>query len=320
MPADSVPGDAILTGGDITFEGITGGDYLGAGGKQRIGGHVHGSTRAAGGDIVVAGVTDRNATIAAGNVTLDSTATVGGNAYVTGGNVTVRGSVRGSLLASGGQVTIDGPVGRDVEVRAGALHLGPRAQISGNLRYKVPKDKVTIDRAAHVAGTTTALPVERRIGTGSLIWMLGVVILGIVFVAVFPTFTTGAAEILYRSPGRAALTGIVWICLIPFAAAIAAVTGIGLPLAVVGVAVWFALLFLGGVPIELWIGKRLLRERARPGRSGAIICVLVGGLILAVVGLIPVIGNLVLIISGILGIGAILLRTKGPAAQPEYSI
>ena len=31
---DSVPGDAILAGGDLSFAGAIGGDYLGAGGKQ----------------------------------------------------------------------------------------------------------------------------------------------------------------------------------------------------------------------------------------------------------------------------------------------
>ena len=45
---DSIPGDAILAGGDITFTGSTGGDYVGAGGKQDIKGRVHGSMRAAG--------------------------------------------------------------------------------------------------------------------------------------------------------------------------------------------------------------------------------------------------------------------------------
>ena len=35
---DSIPGDAILAGGDMVFTGFTGGDYVGAGGKQEISG------------------------------------------------------------------------------------------------------------------------------------------------------------------------------------------------------------------------------------------------------------------------------------------
>src|SRR5688572_13976598 len=50
---DSVPGDAIMAGGDVRFSGATGGDYLGVGGKQAISGRIHGSVRAAGGDVQV---------------------------------------------------------------------------------------------------------------------------------------------------------------------------------------------------------------------------------------------------------------------------
>lgn len=317
---DSIPGDVILTGGEIDFAGSAGGDYLGAGGSQKIAGRVRGSIRAVGGEIHASGSADRNVTIAGGNVSLDSTAVIAGNAYLTGGSVTVRGAVRGSLLASGGDVTINGPVGRDVEVAAGGLHLGPGAQIAGNLRYKVPKEKVMIDRGARVTGTTTALPVEKGFHTKSLLWMLGLVIVGIVLVALFPTFTTGAAETLYQSPGRSAIVGIIWICLVPIAAIIAAVTIIGLPLALLTINIWLMLLFIGDLPVALWIGKRLLRERARPGQSGAVLCVLVGGLVLVVIGLIPLLGGLVLIISAVVGIGAILLRLKGRTVQPEYSI
>jgi len=150
--------------------------------------------------------------------------------------------------------------------------------------------------------------------------MLGLVIVGIVLVALFPTFTTGAAETLYQSPGRSAVVGIVWICVIPIAAIIAAVTIIGLPLALLAMSVWMMLIFVGDLPVALWIGKRLMRERARPGTSGAILCVLVGGLVLVVIGLIPLLGGLVLAISGIFSMCAILLRLKGRTPQPEYSI
>src|SRR3979411_322326 len=59
LPNDSVPGDAILTGRGIEFSSSIGGDYLGAGGDQTIGGRIHGSVRAAGGNIHVSGAIDR---------------------------------------------------------------------------------------------------------------------------------------------------------------------------------------------------------------------------------------------------------------------
>jgi cytoskeletal protein CcmA (bactofilin family) len=318
---DSIPGDAILTGGDVTFEGTAGGDYLGAGGNQKISGHIHGSIRSVGGEINAMGTVDRNATIAGGRVSLDSSAVVGGNAYITGGSVSINGSVRGSLMASGGEVTVNGPVGRDVELSGGSIRLGPHAQISGNLRYRGPKDKVKIDPGAHVAGTITALPPHEKSGMRNLIWLLGFVVAGIVVVALFPGFTTEAAETLYQRPGRSALTGLAWVCLLPIVAIIAAVTVIGIPLALVGVAAWLLVLFLGDLPVGLWIGKKLLGPRARPGRNGAILSILVGGLVLAIIGIIPVIGGLLGALAAVVGAGAIVLRTRGmPRTQGDYAV
>ena len=317
---DSIPGDAILTGGEITFEGAAGGDYLGAGGTQKIGGRVHGSVRSVGGEIHALGTVDRNTTMAGGNVNIDSTGVIGGNAYLTGGSVSVAGSVKGSLLASGGGVTINGSVGRDVEVAAGALHIGPRAQIAGNLRYRVPRDKVTIDKGAQIGGAITALPVKNNPLSG-LLWMLGFVVAGIVLVALFPGVSIGAAEALHQHPGRSGVVGVGWVFLVPIAAVIAAVTIIGLPLAFIAVGAWLLLAFVGGVPVALWIGKKLLGARAAPGRNGAILCVLVGGLILVVIGLVPAIGGLIAFVAAVFGIGAILLRLRTPAAaEPVYSI
>lgn len=319
---DSIPGDAILFGGDTRFEGTAGGDYLGAGGNQTIAGHVHGSVRAAGGEIHVSAGVDRNATIAGGDVSLDSAGVVSGNAYITGGNVTIVGAVRGGLLASGGNVTINGPVGRDVEVVAGGMTLGPRAQIAGNLRYRVDKSKVRIDPAAKVAGTTTALPPQQKGGIRGLLWLLGFVIAGVIVVAIFPRFTIESAETLYQRPVRAGLAGLAWACLVPVLAVIAAITFIGLPLAIVAMAAWFAIVFMGDLPVALWLGKKILGDRAKPGRSGAIYSALVGGVIIAIVGLVPVLGPIVTIIVAIFGAGAMVLRLRSAprGAVAEYAI
>ena len=64
--------------GLASLAGTAGGDFLGAGGKLTVSGHVAGSIRTVGGEIHAAGSTDRNATIAGGHLTVDSTAVIGG--------------------------------------------------------------------------------------------------------------------------------------------------------------------------------------------------------------------------------------------------
>lgn len=309
---DSVPGDAIVAGGDVSFAGSTGGDYLGAGGKQTITGRIHGSIRAAGGEIHVAAAVARNATIVGGSIALDSAAVIGRNAYLLGGDVQVNGSVREGLVASGGSVTLNGMVGRDVQINGGELRIGPRAQIAGNLRYRVPAKNVHIDSAARIAGTVTALQVSRAWGPGPwhLLWMLGFLVVGAIVVALFPRFTADAAEILPRRPGLSALVGLGWIIVVPIAICIAVITIIGIPLALVATAVYIVLLYLGRATIAVWLGRRVLGVRALAGRQGVLVNFLVGGLILVIVGIIPVIGSWMMAIATVLGLGTILLRAK----------
>jgi cytoskeletal protein CcmA (bactofilin family) len=308
--ADSVAGDAILAGGDVHFSGSAGGDYLGAGGQQTIGGRIHGSLRAAGGEIHVTGSVDRNATIAGGNVELDSAAVVARNVYLVGGNVRVRGAVQGRLLATGGNVFLDGPVGSDVEVAAGGLHLGPRAQIAGNLVYRVPAAKVRIDPGARVSGTTTALPVRRGPGTFRVLWTLGFLVAGTVFVALLPRFAGEAADNLLVRPGRAALFGIGWLILVPIAIVIAFITIIGIPLGLLVMAMYAVLLYLGRVAVALWAGRLILGARARAGRQGLILNFLIGGLLLIILGVVPLVGGYLTLLATILGLGALVLSAQ----------
>lgn len=305
---DSVTGDVILSGRYVESHGAVGGDYLGAGGNQAIGGRIHGSIRAAGGEIHVTGVTDRNATIAGGSITLDSTADFGGNAYLIGGSIQVNGTVRGALLASGGSVILNGVINRDVEVAGGELRVGPHAVITGNLRYRVPAKKVHIDSAARISGTVTALPVSRGWGIWHWLWLLGFLLAGAVAVFLFPGFTTEVAEILPQHPFRSALVGLGWALLTPIAMVLAAITIIGLPLAIFTAALWLVVVCLSDVPFALWVGKRLLGGRVRIGRVGALLNFIVGGFLLLVVGIVPVLGPIVTSIAGLVGLGAIMLR------------
>jgi hypothetical protein len=316
---DSVPGDAILFSGDASFGGVAGGDYLGAGGKQAITGRIHGSLRAAGGEVHVAAAVDRNVSIAAGGVELDSAAVIARNAYLFGGNVEVDGAVRGSLVAYGGAIVLNGVVGGDVDVGGGSLRIGPHAQIAGNVRYRVRSGQARIDPAAHIAGKVTALPVTNRWGLRHILWIFGFLVLGAATVALVPRFMAEAAEILPLRPGRSALVGVGWALLVPIAVCVAAITIIGLPLALLMTAIYLALIFVGSIPFSIWLGQLLLSSRARKGREGALINFLFGGFLLLVVGIIPIVGGWVSLVAVILGLGTILLNAEAVRKRQPVS-
>ena len=315
---DSIVGDAIVAGGDVDFLGATGGDYLGAGGKQNISGTIHGSLRAAGGSVETRATVDRNATLAGGKIIVDSGAVIGQNAYITGGEVQVNGIVRGGLVVSAGSVTLNGVVGHDVMVTGGELRVGPSAQIAGALRYRVRANKVHIDSAARITGTVTALPIESEWGLRRWLWMLGVLIAGAAVVALFPSFTAGVAGLVPRRPVLAVAVGLVAAIVAPIVMIILAITFVGLPLALIASAIWLVLVFLGDVPVAVWVGRRLLGTRQASPRYGVVVAYLVGGVIFLIVGLIPVIGKLVVMCAAVVGLGAILIQAWGSRNRQRH--
>ncbi|HEU4641153.1 MAG TPA: polymer-forming cytoskeletal protein [Gemmatimonadaceae bacterium] len=310
---DSIPGDAMLAGGQLRFSGATGEDYIGAGGSQSVTGRIHGSLRAAGGEIHVAAPIDRNATIAGGRVAIDSLAVVGRNAYIAGGEVRMAGTVRETLQITGGTVFIDGTVGGDVHVSAGELRVGPRARIDGSLYYRVPAGKARVDPAARIRGRVLALPAQDWSGAARLfraLLLIGFLVAGAVAVALAPRVAIDAAERLRERPGQAALVGFLWLVLVPIAAVIVAITLVGLPLALLACAIYLVVAYLGRVVLALWLGRLLLGPRAAGGRGGIVVGFLAGAIILAIVALIPVLGGLVWLVATIVGVGALLVAVR----------
>jgi hypothetical protein len=69
-------------------------------------------------------------------------------------------------------------------------------------------------------------------------------------------------------------------------------------------------MYLGRTPIAVWLGRRVLGARALAGRQGVVVSFLVGGLILLILGIIPVIGSWLMLIATVVGLGTILLRAQ----------
>ena len=110
-------------------------------------------------------------------------------------------------------------------------------------------------------------------------------------------------------PFRSGLVGLGWFILVPVGIIVAAVTVIGIPLAIVTALLYGVVVYVSTVPFAVWLGRLLLRERTRPGRQGILLSFLLGGIVVLVVQNIPVIGPILSLIAACLGLGAIMLRT-----------
>jgi cytoskeletal protein CcmA (bactofilin family) len=310
-----VEGDLLAGAGTINLPGEVVGDVLLAGSVVTLSGHVGETARVLGSQTLVTGTVDGDLVFCGGNLSIAPSARIAGDLWVFSGAVDVQGEVGGSLLARGGRVALSGRVGRDADVETDELAVDPQASIGGNLRYRTRKLGATaLDRV--VAGRVERLESkkeERRSGPsawGMAFWavrLLGAVLIGLLTLRLWPARSAFSAAAVGGEPGMSLGIGLGTGLVLPLAAGILAVVSLLLaaPLAIILCLLVAIGLYVGKLPVALWIGERLLR-RGADGRPRAAALLLGLGL-LYLLFLVPYLGALVWIGASFLGLGAIVL-------------
>jgi cytoskeletal protein CcmA (bactofilin family) len=318
-----VGGDLIAAGGELLFAGPVLGDQVAFGGKLRFDGAVRQDLYAGGGQVALEGTVARNARIAGGDVSVGPRARVAGNASLAGGDIKMLGAVGGYLQVAGGRVLIDGRVDGDVEAAGGALELGSNARIGGRLRYRGGTPLVQ-QPGAEVKGGIEQLevparePAEHRVMPALIgFWTLGLMALAAVLVAALPGFFGRAAGDARRRFGWSLLWGFIAFAAVPVAAVLLTLSVIGLPLALLAMLVYFALLKVGYVTAGIALGDAALGrwQAARATQRGwrALFAAL-GVLAIGLVALVPWLGAIVVFLALIAGMGALLLQARPATA------
>jgi hypothetical protein len=126
-------------------------------------------------------------------------------------------------------------------------------------------------------------------------------------VLLIPRFIGEAADRITHNPGRSVLVGFACGILFPIAILLAAITAIGLPLALMTTAVLLVFGALSEVPVAVWLGQRIMHNRTLLGRQSNIVNFFIGALILLIVGVVPKLGGIIYLVATCIGFGAILL-------------
>ncbi len=235
------------------------------------------------------------------------------NALAVGGDVTIRQGTRvtETVIAIGGDailekgVRVDGDayaVGGKIIVEEGATINGASGTVLENGRWEVYGRKRGID------GFLV------RYIFGSALQLLNVAIGAIVGVALLrwrPNFLLTLTEIISQYPLQSGLWGLGGLVAVILLVTMLAVSLIGIPLLpLVGLTISITVL-LGTLGVALWIGQRTLSPDKSPVQQ-----FLIGMLILALIGLIPVLGGLMVSVANIFGFGAILAWQVGKVRSP----
>jgi uncharacterized RDD family membrane protein YckC len=244
------------------------------------------------------------------------------------GNTRVTGPVGDSAVAVFGDTHVDSKIEGDAVAVLGDVELGPHADIGGDV--VAVGGKVLRDPAAIVHGGIHDIlsgsfgrlgwlstwvqhcllygrPLALVSGLGWA-WSLAFICLAI-YILLALLFRPGVSQCvrtLETQPGRTLLAALIAMLLTPVLVVLLCVTVIGIAAVPF---VLFAVLCAGlfGKAVMLaWIGKRIVGERSAGVSSHPAFAVLVGGLIVLLLYLVPVLGFLVYKVLGILGLGAVV--------------
>lgn len=228
---------------------------------------------------------------------------------VVRGDTRIDGRVTGDVAVLSGRVAIAGSVDGDVFAASGQVELLDAARVGGDVRYGDADRRPVVAPGAAVKGEvsheswTVAVDALPAIGAAAL-WLamtISVLVLGLMLVMAFPR----AAEVVYAQAQErlalAAVFGVTAFVAVPLAVGFAAVTLVGIPLAL---ALLLALVPLAAVAYitTAWaLGRSLVR-----GRSGRVVAFLAGLAILRALALIPLLGVLVWLVAVVVGTGLLI--------------
>jgi uncharacterized RDD family membrane protein YckC len=244
------------------------------------------------------------------------------------GNSRVTGTVRADVVSVLGTTYVDGKIGGDAVAVVGNVELGPHAEVGGDVVAVL--GAVRRDPAAIVHGGVQSIlgadfgsfswlqiwvqhcllygrPLALVPGIGwAWVLALGFLALYACLAVMFRDSLSRCVHTLETQPGRTLLAAIIAMLLAPVLIILLCVTVLGIA-AVPFVATAFLIAGLFGRAVTLaWLGGRILGKPAAGALSHPAVAVLVGGVVVLALYLVPVAGDLVFQLLGILGFGAVV--------------
>ena len=303
----TIDGDLVAAGRRVTVDGNVTGDVIAAAQEIEIRSEVTDDLRAAGQSVRV--MSPISGHIVAVGQTVTVSERVGDFAWLAGNTVEVLGDVGGDLTIRARKITIDAEVDGDVLVIGDKLHLGPGANVRGDLRWR-SKNEADLSPEAVIGGEFIEEPAPgfaEDIGSGgALIFTLTVIVAVTVLFSLFPRPLRASAARIATHPFVALALGFAISVAMPVLAIILVFS----PLKA-----WFGLAVLGIYVVTLFISvmtglfavSNLALRRLRPSPvlwqslAAIIVTVVAVGLLTYV----PYLGVIVVVGIWLLGIGAV---------------
>jgi uncharacterized RDD family membrane protein YckC len=245
------------------------------------------------------------------------------------GNTRVTGPVSDSAVAVLGNAYVDAKVDGDVVAVLGNVELGPNAEVGGDVvavMGGVERDPAAVVHGSvqriidiDVGGVTGfnwlntwishcllfARPLAFAPGLGWA-WTLALGLLAF-YACLALMFRSGidqCVQTLESEPGHTALAALLGILLTPVLLVLLCITVIGIAAVPFVVGALFCMSLFGKAVMLAWLGGRISGRRPGPAGHPAV-AVLIGGAVVLVLYVVPVVGFLVYKLLGFFGFGAV---------------
>lgn len=340
----TVQDDVVLAGREVEVSGTVYGDVLAVAGSARFPGTVVGDINALARSVEIDGTAYDDARVICNEATVGTFiasnldawcrsirlapgSEIGGSAGFLALECELLGTIVGDVRGVARRVTIGGYVDGDVDLLfSESLTLLPGTRIEGDLHY-LSYEPALIPEEVSVGGSIehTTLPrTPRRAFELAARWILPAALLtlfvvGVVFVSIAPRFTVHAAQTLSTYPVKSIVSSIVILFGMPFLLLALGVTLVGLPLALVGAALYLTALLLTPPLFAVIVGRAILRRRRAGPEPSPYVALILG---FVPVALLLGFGYTRLITCGIavlLGLGAAALTAWGRYRQLRRS-
>lgn len=317
---DTVTNDILLVGGTVTINGFVGDDVRCAGGKIRISKNVNGDVVVTGGSVIIdKGVTVGGLLASGGDVTIDGN--VHGEIKGAFGDLFINGDVTKNLDCRGGRITVNGTIDGKSILAARYIIVGNYAAFNDEVRYWNKREAVDFKQS--LKNGKAVFDPSLRISTGewyylgsatilALLWYLGMALLMILVIQyLFSATVKKAADTVFNSTLRSLGFGFLFFIAVPVAAVIAFVSIIGVPLGILFVFCYIALVLLATVITAVitanWYNNRTGGKWNYWKLSFSALGIFI---LFKLVSLIPVAGWVIMTFLVCISFGGILLNIK----------
>ncbi len=308
-----VNGDVIVAGGELLIGHRIMGDVIAAGGTLKIRGAVDDDVRISGGELDIDARIGDDLVASGGSIELAATTTVGGDAFLVGGEVRVAGTISGDLKVIGGDIRLSGTVLGNVELEGGEIQILDSARIEGNLKYRSPQPAVTEARV-QIGGQIDYEAGASKYGDHGfgLFFSITLALASILFYLLFPHYTVASVQRIVADPFVSFGLGFVFLVLTPLLAFFMMLIVLGLWIGLSLLALYCVALLAGLLVACFFVAERgaKLFKQDISSRSRRLISVIIAIFVLGLVQTIPLLGGLILFVLLLLGLGAGLVQLR----------